>query len=175
MYNYMSKKKQTKRTPIDQRPPNIPSLRSRPPADVARFLAALSLSSRSELRRDSGVPPDVYATFEIEVDLNEAQSVGDDSHEGAADEAVDEYLRCAHSELLDMVPTSTGSSRRGVELPKANAIWLRSLRRFVSMRLSRSCGGERDTEGMEQNVSDADVFDRLTSWKVLTKGRIIAI
>lgn len=52
---------------------NIPSLRSSPPADVARFLPP-SLSSRSELRRESGAPE--YATFEMDVDLEDTRING---------------------------------------------------------------------------------------------------
>lgn len=44
---------------------NLPSCLSVPLADVARFLEPLSLSSRSELRRESEAP----ATFDIEVEL----------------------------------------------------------------------------------------------------------
>lgn len=48
---------------------NLPSCLSVPLADVARFLEPLSLSSRSELRRESEAP----ATFDIEVELNGAE------------------------------------------------------------------------------------------------------
>lgn len=44
---------------------DLPSCLSVPLADVARFLEPQSLSSRSELRRESEAP----ATFDIEVDL----------------------------------------------------------------------------------------------------------
>lgn len=45
---------------------NLPSGRSKPPADVARFFAP-SVSSRSELRRVICVEP-LYETFDIDVD-----------------------------------------------------------------------------------------------------------
>lgn len=44
----------------------LPSGRSRPPADVARFFGP-SFKSRSELRRDNGAPP-LYDTFDIDVE-----------------------------------------------------------------------------------------------------------
>lgn len=93
-----------------------PSGRFNPPAEVARFFVP-SLSSRSELRRDSCVaPPPPYETFVMEVER-----------------------RFPQYELLGATKfTSTGSKRRGVDEPNANAIELRSLRRFVSSRESRS-------------------------------------
>uniref|UniRef100_A0A8D8ATM9 (northern house mosquito) hypothetical protein n=1 Tax=Culex pipiens TaxID=7175 RepID=A0A8D8ATM9_CULPI len=84
---------------------------SRPLAEVARFFELPSVSSRSELRRVSGAP--VYATFVMEV-----------------------ALRCAQNELH--MPLSLVSIMRGVLDPNANWIELRSLRRFASIRWSRS-------------------------------------
>lgn len=53
---------------------NIPSVdRSRPLAEVARFLELPSVSSRSELRRVSGTP--VYATFVMDVALQKGKRV----------------------------------------------------------------------------------------------------
>lgn len=92
----------------------LPSGRSSPPAEVARFLGP-SLRSRSELRRDSGWPA-LYDTFEMDVERRWPQ-----------------YEPLGATRL-----TSTGSSKRGVDEPNANAIELRSLRRFVSRRASRS-------------------------------------
>lgn len=92
-----------------------PSGRFNPPAEVARFLAP-SLSSRSELRRDNCIAPPPYETFEMEVER-----------------------RLPQYELLGATKfTSTGSRRRGVDEPNANDIELRSFRRFVSRRASRS-------------------------------------
>lgn len=126
----------------------LPSGRSRPLADVARFLEP-SLSSRSELRRVNCVPLP-YDTFDMDVDRRWLQ----------------------YEVFGDARFTSTGSNRRGVDEPNANdckiqkrkkttkkrwsmtwlrdddgeiliylvylTIELRSLRRFVSNRASRS-------------------------------------
>lgn len=76
-----------------------PSGRSKPLADVARFLAP-SLSSRSELRRVNCVPLPLplYDTFDMDVDR-----------------------RWLQYELFgDTRFTSTGSKSRGVDEPNAN-------------------------------------------------------
>lgn len=81
---------------------------------MARFFGP-SFRSRSELRLDNGAPA-LYDTFVIDVER-----------------------RCPQYDPLGAIKlTSTGSRRRGVDEPKANDIELRSLRRFVSRRASRS-------------------------------------
>lgn len=74
----------------------LPSGRSRPLADVARFLEP-SLSSRSELRRVNCVPLP-YDTFDMDVDRRWLQ----------------------YEVFGDARFTSTGSNRRGVDEPNAN-------------------------------------------------------
>lgn len=87
-----------------------PGFRSRPPAEVARFL--LPSSSLSEDRLVRGCAAENIMTFVVEVALRVPQKVAP--------------------------PVSAGSSIRGVELPNAKTMWDLSFFLFASMRASLS-------------------------------------